>query len=321
MNLLYVSNEKYVKYLAVSMASVLANNTKVRELTIYIISTGITGESQSILEDLGNMYEREIVFLDLEDIKEKFDYPIDTGRFDISIMGRIFMDALLPSDVSRVLYLDCDTVALGDLSKLYHFDLRGKSIGAVMEPTIDDLTKIHAGLDLDAPYFNSGVLLVDLKSWREKKFTNRILAYHESIHEYALFGDQDAINGALRWEIRILHPKYNFFSNYKYWSYEELVRSEAVYALIPKKSFVLAQESPVIVHFAGDERPWRRGNFNPFRKEYEKYKALTYWNKEGAESGKEIWMWLYHGMNLLTKVCPNARRRISAWYMQRQREK
>lgn len=319
MNLLYVSNENYVKHLATSLVSVLSNHTKASEIVIYVFSTGITEESRAILEDLANMYDRELIFRNLEDIRDQFDYSVDTGKFDISIMGRIFMDRLLPKNVERVLYLDCDTVVTGDLSKLYHFDLRGKSIGAVMEPTIDDMTKIRAGLDIDAPYFNSGVLLVDLKSWREKHFTERILAYHESINEYAMFGDQDAINGALRWEIRILPPKYNFFSNYKYWSYEELVKSDAVYSLIPKKSYRIAKKKPVIIHFAGDERPWRRGNFNPFRREYEKYKALTFWYKDGPERGMEVWMFLYHCMNLLTVVCPNARRRISQWYMQRQR--
>lgn len=321
MNVLYVSNEKYVKYLATSLASVLSNNTKAKELMIYVISTGITEESKSRLEDLVYMYDREITFLSLEDINERFAYSVDTKKFDISIMGRLFMDSLLPKDVHRILYLDCDTVVLGDLTKLYHFDLRGKSVGAVLEPTIDDTTKIHAGLRVDAPYFNSGVLLVDVDAWREKKLTDRILAYHETINENSLFGDQDAINGALRWEIRILPPKYNFFSNYKYWSYEELKKHDAVYSLIPKRSFQQAKKTPVIVHFAGGERPWRRGNFNPFKKEYDRYKALTYWYQEKDERGMEMAMFLYHCMNLLTLCCPSARRRISAWYMKRQRAK
>ena len=321
MNIVYVSNENYVRHLAVSVVSLLENNEAEEEIKIYVISTGISELSKTKLNKLVHSYQREIEILNLADLKDRFDYPIDTGKFVISIMGRLFVGELLPEEVERVLYLDCDTVVCKNLHKLYTMDLDGKILGAAMEPTINPEIREDAGIAMDAPYFNSGVLLIDLKKWRQKNARNRVLYYHETIERRSLFSDQDAINGALRWEIKIIDPQYNFFSNYRYWKYEELVKMSKVYRLIPKKMYERAMKHPSIVHFAGDERPWLVGNRNYYRKVYQKYKKLTPWADRKDIPGKRMYMYAYHGMNVLTLISPWARRQISTWYIQGQIKK
>lgn len=350
MNILYVSNEKYTKYLAISLLSLLENqkiSKKSENIHIFIISIGISTSSKEKLKQICRRYhypslysknekrwrgytklyrkyqEREkkveLTFLELEDLQKYFEYTLDTGRFDISIMGRLFLGELLPPEIERIIYLDCDTLVNGSLLPLWKIDLHGKTLGAVLEPTIDIQTKVDIGLHIADPYFNSGVLLIDVRAWRERQILQRILAYYQSIGKYSLFGDQDAINGALRWEIQILPPRFNFFTNYYYWSYKELIKMSALYKLIPYKEYQRAKNQPVIIHFAGDERPWLRGNWNPFRKCYQKYQKQISWG--GLESGKELYLLAYHIMNVLTMICPMARKQISNWYMQRQRRK
>lgn len=106
-------------------------------------------------------------------------------------------------------------------------------------------------------------------------------------------------------------PRYNFFTNYRYFSYGELVSLSETYQEVPKKELELAKTHPFIVHYMGDERPWVAGNWNHYRRAYEQYLNQTPWRGFPKETGKKLYMAAYHAMNYLTAVCPKARRMIS----------
>ncbi|MDR1766815.1 MAG: glycosyltransferase family 8 protein [Lachnospiraceae bacterium] len=236
---------------------------------------------------------------------------IDTGGFDPSILGRFFIGSLLPDDVERVLYLDCDTVVCRGLEALWGMDLKGLILGAVEEPTIYPAVRSSLGLGRTAPYFNSGVLLIDLKRWREEDIERKLLSFFRDAAGGLFAGDQDAINGVLKGRIRPLLPTYNFFSNYYYFPYSELVRLSPGYGSVGKKRFLQAKRRPAILHFCGDERPWVAGNKNPYRRLYTRNLKKTPWRGTPPETGKEAYMAAYHGMNLVTRICPPARRVVS----------
>ncbi len=232
-------------------------------------------------------------------------------------MARLFADELLPEDVKRVLYIDCDTLVLKSLQKLFFADLGEKTIGAVPEPTINIKVKKSIGIDVRQMYFNSGVLLIDLNKYREKKFRKRILAYYDNIKESTVFSDQDAINGALCHHIKVLSPRYNFFANYRYWSYKALINYSPSYGIIPEKVYQSAKKDPVILHFAGDERPWYEGNLNPYKKLYKSYQNKTPWRGISLKTRSRLYLGLYHLMNVMTLFCPKLRIKISDEYIKR----
>ena len=53
MNIVYASNDNYARHLAVSMLSLFDRNRRVRQLTVWVISIGITPESEKKLESIG----------------------------------------------------------------------------------------------------------------------------------------------------------------------------------------------------------------------------------------------------------------------------
>lgn len=315
MNIVYVANENFVRHLGVSLYSLYERNRYEKEIRVFIISTGIDEDSLDKLEKIAKKFDRKLEVVDFKNIKSRFDYGVNTGTFDISIMGRLFVGELLPTNVDRVLYLDCDTVILHSIRKLYNTDLKKNIIAAVEEPTIPETVRYEIRLDADASYINSGVLLIDLKTWREENLGEKIIRYSQSIQKVSLFGDQDAINGVLRWKIKKLPPKYNFFSNYKYFSYNAFLKVYRGKVSYTKKDLKEAKRRPVILHFAGEERPWRRGNFNPYKRAYNYFKRSTDFRDIPMERGKEIYMLMYHIMNLMTVVCPMARKMISDFYI------
>ncbi len=312
MNVVYASNDNYARHLAVSMLSLFDRNRRVRQLTVYVISMGIGGENRERLESIAAQYGRELCFVELNDVKARFSCEIDTRGFDVSAMGRLFVGSLLPMDVERVLYLDCDTVVVQSVQELWRTELRGNVLGAVMEPTIYKEVRRECGLSDRDIYVNSGVLLIDLKRWRQTGAERLLLDFYEKKGGGLFACDQDTINGALKGRILPLPPRYNFFTNYRYFSYRELVRQEPLYGdAVREEELREAKRHPVVIHYAGDERPWYAGNRNHYRKAYENYLALTPWAGTPKEKGRELYLFAYHLMDYLTVVCPPARRLIS----------
>lgn len=314
MNIVYASNDGYARHLGTSMYSLFGRNQVEEEITVYILSMGLSEESQNRLREIAEHFDRSLVILEMGDLKERFAAEVDTGGFDISAMGRLFIGTALPEEISRVLYLDCDTVVLSSLRKLWQTNLSANVLGAVMEPTIYPQVKKQLGLNQGEPYYNSGVLLIDLKAWREERAEKRLLNFYLERGGELLACDQDTINGVFRGRIKPLSPRYNFFTNYRYFRYNDLVSQMPAYQRVPEDVFRRAKAHPAIIHYMGDERPWKAGNFNHYRKAYEHYLAKTPWRGTPKEKGQEAYMALYHMMDYLTFVCPPARRMISRKY-------
>jgi lipopolysaccharide biosynthesis glycosyltransferase len=317
MEAVYVSNESYARHLGVSMYSLFDNNMRCEKIRVTVLSTGIGEESQRNLRFIADAFGREIVFYDLSDLKDRLGFQIDTGKFDISTMGRLLIGEVLPEETERVLYLDCDTVVLRPLDKMYRTDLGENILGAVPEPTIYPEVKKYLGLADGETYFNAGVLLIDLKKWRAENVRDRVLSYYRTIADKSLFNDQDALNGALKGRILSLSPVYNFFTNYRYFRYEYLAHTAPFYRRVAKSDFELAKHHPAVLHFAGDERPWKAGSLNHYRAAYEKYLGLTPWRGTAGEPGSAGKLFLYHMMEWITFFFPEIRKKISGRYVQK----
>lgn len=311
MNVVYSANDNYARHLAVSMYSLLDHNQQAEQIQIYILSSGIEEESQARLRSIAAKFERDLVIVDMGDLRRRFPYQVDTGGFDISAMGRLFLGTFLPEHITRVLYLDCDTVVVDSIEKLWQTQLDGNLLAAVMEPTIYPVVKQRLGLTSQDPYFNSGVLLIDVQAWRQENVEQKLLDFYGALGGKTFACDQDTLNGALRGRIKALDPRYNFFTNFRYFHYGDLLGQSPSYCAVSKDMFLRAKRNPAVLHFAGDERPWKSGNFNHYRKNYEHYLELTPWRGTPKENGKRTYLFLYHLMDYMTWLCPPARRMVS----------
>ena len=310
MNILYASNDGFARHLGTSMYSLFDKNRGAETITVYVLSLGLSEENIGKLQEIADTFGRELVILELGDIRKRFDFEVDTGGYDISIMGRLFMGEMLPEEVDRVLYLDCDTVIVRSLEKMWKTNLGEAILGAVPEPTIYEAVKDSIGLGTEDNYYNSGVLLVDLKHWREEQVQEKLMQFLKEKGGALFASDQDLLNGALKGRIHTLMPVCNFFPNYRYFSYKTLVEHAPSYKTVSKEAFHKAKKHPMIIHYMGDERPWIRGNLNHYRLAYEKYLAKTPWAGTPKEKGKELYMLIYHAMDYATAVCPEIR-----WYI------
>src|SRR5690606_13107876 len=128
------------------------------------------------------------------------------------------IDRILPPQVERVLYLDCDTLVRAPIEELIERDLAGHSIAAVRDTrgahitSGRDLRNNQDLFDVADPYFNAGVVLIDVARWRAANIVDRL--------EEALTGgvmarihyDQDFLNLVFKNDWLRLDPRWNLIN-------------------------------------------------------------------------------------------------------------
>lgn len=327
MNIFYTADNNFVPQLGAGICSVCESNQAVEEIVFYIGCLRISPEDQSKLARLAQRYQREIHFIEIENLTSLIGCDLDTSGWNTVILARLLIDRLLPESVDRVLYLDGDTIVRGSLEELWQTDMGSCVVGASIEPTVNRQRKNALGLN-ELHYFNSGVLLIDLKQWRASGTGTRILSYYTKNNGQLVANDQDAINGALAGEIHVLSPKYNFYNIFWYYPYRVLCKLEAPSPYVSKEVFQDAMDHPVIIHYLGEDRPWRRGNTHRYTGDFQHYLSLTDWKDSPMEEGWQTYFVCYKLFLTVLKPFPMLRYRIMdrliplfIQYRKRQREK
>lgn len=190
---------------------------------------------------------------------------------------RILAPEILPLALSRVLYLDCDLVALDDLRPLWETDLQGKAVGAVPDyprlPSVMSPERRRTlGIPLDLTYVNSGVLLIDLDRWRRLGLTQPLLDYVAAKGPALEFWDQDAFNAVIPDELHLLDCRWNLQARmYRCGRRGYPLEFEATRE---------ARRRPAILHYTGSEKPWLFRSGTPRKRDYLRFLAKTAWRDE-----------------------------------------
>lgn len=252
MDIAYSINEKYVGYCLVSIASLLDNN-KNTLIRVHILYDELSTQAIKRISDFA---ERGNATVEFHKIEERSVSGLILNHWPKSAWYRIFLPQILSRDVSRVLYLDSDTVVSGSISELFEMDMSGKSLaGSVDVMTLDDEVFRRLDYSKESGYICSGVLLMNLDYFRSHDLTHEILAYARNNSDVLKYPDQDAINYICR-ETKLLLPlKYETMNSY--------FRSE-MFIERYKKDFAEMITDPRIIHYAGCPPWFIETNVHPF---------------------------------------------------------
>lgn len=120
------------------------------------------------------------------------------------VYARLLMADLLAAEIDRVIYLDCDMMVRQPIEQLFEIDLAGQPLGAVQDslsPFImgrKDMRQNREIFDLGDPYFNSGMLVIDLGKWRQIDMQAQVAAIADKGWLSQLYYDQDVLNLVFR---------------------------------------------------------------------------------------------------------------------------
>ena len=196
----FATDDNYVPFLAVAIKSLLENASQEYFYNIHILTDGLTNESITKLRK--NMSSNSRLIIDtmnacIEDIESNLNASL-RDYYTISIFYRLFIAKLYP-EYHKAIYLDCDLVVIGDISKLYNTDTEGNIFGVVVDdviasnPQFREYARLGVGVD-DKKYFNSGMLLMDLDKYREEDILNKFLHLLLTYNFETAAPDQDYLN-------------------------------------------------------------------------------------------------------------------------------
>lgn len=198
------SIDRHFAELAGVMLYSLEKNGGVPDAEIYILSDGLRPSDKSMLQACT---KRALRFIEVDgDILAKISTLKTTSYWSRATYARLYLPELVAGRHSRMLYLDADTLVKKSLAPLFEMPLEGKAVAAV---PYDDPTRFNQSLSRagDTPYFNAGVLLVDIDAWNERDYTARItdLLKARSFD----FLDQDVLNVAAEGDLVLLADHWN----------------------------------------------------------------------------------------------------------------
>lgn len=280
MDILYTCDNNYVWIMGISVISLFENNKHIEDLTVYLLGENISDDNKNYLGDIAWQYSRKIEIINVP--KLDIAPSIVSERWPLSAYIRLFSGQLLPGKLKRILYLDCDTVITGDIEPLGNIQFNGKLVLGVKD-CISGLYKKNIGLDVDSPYINAGVLIIDLDALRKIKINVKIEDYMSRYVQLINYADQDILNGVFNGEIGEINPKYNVMTINAVHSYSEIIKLRKPVNFYAEKVLKIAVSNPIIIHYTTNMlvvRPWYSNTNHPFACEFDKYMQISPWKNK-----------------------------------------
>lgn len=280
MNVVFATDERYAQHCLVALTSLVEHN---EDVLCFIITARLPKEIISIFEQCSTKYGFVLKWVTIsETFVSNFPLPPNKDLSHISLAAyyRLFLAELLPQNIDKVIYLDCDIIVNDSLSELWNIDTNGRAL-AVCEPGDIDFAignKVYERLDIPRSYnyFNSGVLVFNLKYFRENNIQKILIDFCKKYHNRIVYHDQDVLNGVLFRETIYFGERFNMQRTH--------ANSDNDYAF----------NNPAIIHFSSTPKPWDYGCRHLFRYYYYDVLSKTPFNSfKPSFLFRNWWMYIF----------------------------
>lgn len=292
MYVIYHSSDAFAEVTGVSMLSLFENNKHMDSIQVLYIERGMTETNKTLLQSIAQQYGRELQFMEMPDWSEKLNICLKSCKAGWLGFGynRLFLTEFVPEGVERVLYLDSDTIIEQPLDDLWNADLDGYYLAGV-DDCLSSRYRDIVELRDDGTYCNAGMLLVNLKKWREEEITEKFIRMIRENNGYFVFNEQSILNSMFSGKIKILPLRYNVYSLVYLFTYPELMKLRKPLRYSYREQEVLeAKEKPAITHYTGNfyvnRRPWIEQSDHPHKEAYLKYRNLSPWKNSSFMADK-----------------------------------
>lgn len=185
-------------------------------------------------------------------------------QFTTEIYFRLLAPSLLPKHISRILWLDADTIVIKPINDFYYQNMNGKALAVVPDTGSSAETlcayRHNLGLCGEGTYFNSGVILFDLDNIRSQGKIDLIKLMYEYADRLKM-PDQDVLNIAYDANSLVSDSQYNYQIRYN-----------------AETSLDEIKQGAAIIHYIGKVKPW-----NPRYKNDVKWFWWKYYNQFGKK--------------------------------------
>lgn len=236
-------NRDYALPLLVTLTSLAEHLRPSYRLFIYLIHPGLNEDVLAAISKLAEMHSFIPGAASTSAIPPHERFPAEAASV-------LLLPELLPEDLDRVLFLDADLLVLDDVAELWETPSEDTLLSAVPDWAIPFCgsprgvkSRNELGIPDGAPYFNGGVMLIELAKWRKRKVAERALDYLRKVGRRADFLHQEALNAILWKDWRAIDRRWNLLGSVAGRRFDQ-----------PKSK---SWRNPGIVHFAGRFKPWK----------------------------------------------------------------
>lgn len=258
-NICFLADDNYLMQTTVTISSLYINKN---EDTIYNLFIILNGKSEEKIKRLKGLERNnfKISIIKIDRIKELLKFDIKEIPASPTAICKFYIPVLL-KEIDKVLYIDGDTLIERDLLELYNIDIKDNYIGAVKD-TCGLSRSLYRLFKKNVFYFNSGVMIMNLRKMREEDIPNKLMEYR--INGYNHLMDQDALNYVLKGKVMELPFEYNTqlscFEDVKRIRNTNRIRILREYFNIQKdiKNTDEIINMATILHYSGSLKPWNQ---------------------------------------------------------------
>lgn len=276
LQIVVTTDDHFVILLAALIKSAESCIAPSTQLVFNIVNDHVTELNKEKLQQSINPEITQIKWIDMDGlVPQGMQLPLDFTSYPLNIYMRFFIPYFMDTSIETVLYMDVDMIVQANLAELFDLDMSQHIIAAVTDPRVKTFDNAWGGVKNyktlgftgNMPYFNSGLLLINLNAWRKQAITEQLIQCINSNLSYANYPDQYGLNVVLANQWLILASKWNHFATMPY------------------------QELPSVVHFI-QRKPIYRSYIGEklFQKQFFHYLELTQWHDfQPISEFKRIW--------------------------------
>jgi len=260
MNVLLCLDKNYVMPTVVLMTSIGINNDS--GIVFHLFTDESIGiEETATIKNTAHRFGNFVKFYSIEKnstMRLPTGQPKQSSYITKATYYRLFASMLLPNNIHKILYLDCDTIVRKSLTLLWETDITNYAAGCIND-VIDVCTCSTNRLpyDMQKGYFNAGVLLINLDYWRMNNVYARFVDCINKNASILDFHDQDVLNIEFCDVKKNLPITYNFMVGFYTKTKYNLYNNEY------EKEVNNTISDPTIIHYSHKLKPWHYGSGHP----------------------------------------------------------
>lgn len=245
-NIVVICDKQYLLPTKTLINSIICNKLESDELYISVVGYKIDLKEQ---DDFVQFSSKSIKVRLLTCSDESINIDIVHGHVSKAALCKMLLPDLLP-DIDKVIYLDSDMLVMDSLSELFFIDLEDK-YAAVVRDFIGEKYQSRNIVLNTKYYFNSGMMLLNLKKMRENGIANSLVSARRQ-DASATYMDQDTFNIIMDNHIMVISPCYNYMLSMNPYSVHEI----AEFYGVSNADMMYIQSHPVIIHYTDRLKPW-----------------------------------------------------------------
>ena len=255
------SSEFFLPYAAVTIQSIIENNSQEYNYDITLLNTGYPEQAIKLLKSMASEHKNiSIRLLNIGPYVSRLKFNT-VGHVSKETFYRLLVPELF-QNYQKIIYLDSDLIVCEDIANLYNINMGNNLLAAVYDADFigeyngaSPAMKIYCdeilGLENPYSYFQAGVLVFNILSIKNTFRKNELIEFASG--KKLNFVDQDVLNCKCSGRVFFLDMRWNVVTDCGGYRINMFIR-RAPYKIY--QEYMRSREEPKIIHYSGFEKPW-----------------------------------------------------------------